>query len=229
MSRASRSGLLVLALTVIVAGLAEARQYAWLGVRIRDISEVEMEELAARHGIREGFGVFVVDVIDATPAARAGIKRGDVVVALDRRPVVEGRVLQRLIAGSSLEVDVRLTVLRADGRHELVMRLAPMPREVAGERVAAEFGFVIRDSQGQGEPPSQGAGSATAAVVAVMRGSVAEKAGLIVGDVILQIGDRPIVTRDAAREALAEASSERPLRLIVRRDRETLAVTIPPP
>src|SRR3989454_6739890 len=51
-------------LLVSVATAADVRQWSWLGVRIRDLSEQEMEEIAARHGIREGFGVVIVEVIE---------------------------------------------------------------------------------------------------------------------------------------------------------------------
>src|SRR5439155_13074299 len=50
------SALLALAL-LLAGGVVEARPWSWLGVRIRDLAEQEMEELAAKHGIREGFGV----------------------------------------------------------------------------------------------------------------------------------------------------------------------------
>src|ERR671924_2436349 len=91
--------LVFLALVIALAGsVAEARPWSWLGVRIRDLSEQEMEEIASRHGIREGFGVFIVEVMADTPAARAGMKNGDIVVAFGDRPVVETRLLQRLIA-----------------------------------------------------------------------------------------------------------------------------------
>src|SRR5256712_5616325 len=85
-------------LLVSVAAAADVRQWSWLGVRIRDLSEQEMEEIAARHGIREGFGVVIVEVIEGAPAARAGLKNGDIVVAFGKRPVTETRLLQRLRA-----------------------------------------------------------------------------------------------------------------------------------
>jgi len=50
-----------------------------------------------------------------------------------------------------------------------------------------------------------------------MRGSAAAEAGLEVGDVLLQVGERAVLTREAAREALAEAALDRPLRLTIRR------------
>lgn len=217
--RALAIGLLLIATPSIVA----AAQWAWLGVRIRDLSEQEMDEISSRHGLREGFGVFIVEVMEGTPAQTAGLKTGDLVVAFEERPVTETRVLQRFIASSAPGKDVRLTVLRAEGRRRLDVRLATMPRSVVGERIGAEFGFVVRD-------PEPGSSSALAVSVVVPK-SAAERGGLEVGDVILQINGSAVMTRDALRDALADAGLDAPLRLTVRRagsaDRLSLILKAP--
>jgi serine protease Do len=228
-ARVLRPALCGLLLVGLLATIGDARSWAWLGVRIRDLSEQEMDELAARHGIREGFGVVIVEVLEGTPAAKAGVKSGDVVVAFDEHPVTETRILQRMIAAASPERDSRLTVLRPEGRRQLAVRLAPMPREVAGDRVAAEFGFVLREADGQGDVPGVRSPVGIPSIAVVLRGSHAEKAGLEPGDLVLAVAQRPVLTRDAARDALAEVSLERPLELAVRRGSERLSVTIPPP
>lgn len=219
---------LALVLLAAVASAADAKDWAWLGVRIRDLSEPEMEELSSRHGIREGFGVMVVEVLDNTAAARGGVKGGDVVVALNGRPVTDTRTLQRLIGASSTEGDTRLTVLRTDGRHQLTVRLTTMPRDIAGERVAAEFGFMLRPiapatSTGPDNPAND-----TPVVGAVARGGSAERAGLQVGDVILAVAERAVVSVDVAREALAVAPVDRPLELAVRREGRYLTLKLSP-
>jgi S1-C subfamily serine protease len=210
--------LLVLALST---SAVDAAQWAWLGVRIRDLSEQEMDEISARHGMREGFGVFIVDVMDGTPAQTAGMKSGDLVVAFEERPVTETRVLQRLIAASAPGKDVHLTVLRSDGRRRVDVRLAPMPRAVVGERIGAEFGFVVRD-------PEPGASSALSVSVVVPKSS-ADRGGLQVGDVILQVNELVVVTRDALREGLADAGLEAPLRLTVRREGSRVSLVLRAP
>ena len=227
MRRAAAGALLML---LLASGIADARPWSWLGVRIRDLSEQEMDDLATKHGIREGFGVVIVDVMEGTPAARAGIKSGDIIVAFDDRPVTETRALQRMIASGPVEREARLTVLRAEGRRALAVRLMPMPHAVAGERVAAEYGFMLREPDGpQPELGGRRPGGAGAPVVSlVMKDSAAARAGLEVGDVILQVEETAVVTRDAAREALAELAPEKSLRLTVRRDDRRLAVEIAP-
>ena len=214
-----------LAVLVLAPSPVRARTWSWLGVTIRDLSEQEMDELSARHGIGEGFGVVIVRVIDDTAAARAGIKPGDIVVAFEGRPVTDTRLLQRLIVRTPVDGDVRLTVLRKEGRRALPVRLMAMPRPIAGERIAAEFGFVLQEPESVPPPAIRPPPSVTF----IARGSVAEKAGLEVGDVILQVNDQPVLTRDAVRDALGDLGLERPLQLTVRRGREHVSLTLPAP
>jgi len=216
-----RAFLGALLMMTVAASAVGAMPWAWMGVRIRDLSEQEMDEIAKRHGIREGFGVVIIEVMEGTPAEKAGIKSGDLVVAFEERPVTDTRLLQRLIGGAGAGQDVRLTVLRTDGRRRLEVRLAAMPRPVLGERIAAEFGFLVREP----EP----AGSAAPTISGVIRRSAAERAGLEVSDVILEVNDQAVETREALREAMADASIEGPLRLTIRRGGSRLSVTLRAP
>jgi len=101
------------------------------------------------------------------------------------------------------------------------VRLAPMPRSVVGERIGAEFGFVVRDS----EP-----GPSTALTVsAVVPKTSADRGGLEAGDVILAVNAVAVVTREALREALADAGLEAPLRLTVRRGWNRLSLVLKAP
>ena len=224
-----RAMLAGLALALLLTAVAEARSWSWLGVRIRDMSEQEMHEISARHGIREGFGVVIVEVLEGAPAAQAGLRNGDIVVAINDRPITETRLLQRLIGAASTEGETRLTVLRQEGRYSLTVRLAAMPREIVGDRVAAEFGFALREAEVPGESAAARPTPGAPTVAAVVRGSAAERTGLQVGDVLLQIGDRAVVTRDAARDALADVPLDQPLPLTIGREGERLRLVVPTP
>jgi serine protease Do len=210
---------------VFAVGAVDARPWAWLGVRIRDLSPEEMDEIAVRHGIREGFGVVIVDVLQETPAARAGLKNGDVVVAFNGRPVTETALLLRLIATAAPESEVRLVVLRrGEGRQAVPVRLSTMPRDQTGDRVASLLGFALREPQSSDAPPA----SVGIPVVTVERGGAAERSGMRSGDVVLAVNEQPVISREAARAALADAGPDRPLRLVVRRDDERMTLTIEP-
>jgi len=216
--------LLFLAVLVLPAE-AEAASWGWIGVRIRDLSEQEMEEISLRHGIREGYGAFIVEVLRDTPAAQSGLKPGDLVVAFKDGPVVDSRSLQRLVAATPVGEEVSLTVLRGDeGRRRLSVRLGTMPPEVVAQRVAAEFGFLVQEAGSEAEARL---GSAPTVAV-VVKGSRAERGGLQIGDLIVEVNGRPVLSRQAVGEALAEATLDQPLKLAVRREGQRLVLTLDP-
>ena len=212
---------------VIFPAVAQAATWGWLGVRIRDLSEQEMEEISTRHGIREGYGALIVEVLKETPAARAGLQNGDLVVAFRDRLVVDTRALQRLVAATPAGQEVVVTVLRREeGRRALRVSVEAMPQAMVAERVAAEFGFVVRDPQEERESLRP---SGVPAIAVVLRGSQADRAGLKAGDVIVEVNGRPVLSRQAVGDALVDVALDQPLRLTVRREGEPLALTVAPP
>jgi serine protease Do len=92
---------------------------AYLGVDYRDIDEPLAEQFQLP--VREG--VIITVVGQGTPAARAGLRQGDIVTALDGKPVRQGGDLRRAIRGQKPGDEVRLRVLRPDGQREIVARL----------------------------------------------------------------------------------------------------------
>ena len=215
----------VTSLVVAEAGAAPDR-WGWLGVRVRDLSEQEMAEISTRHGIREGFGAMIVEVLRETPAESSGLRSGDLLVAVRDLPVVDTRALLRLIASAPVGETVSLTVLRLDeGRRRISVRLGAMPEPVVADRVAAEFGLFVREPEPQ--PEIGGARpSVVPSVSGVLPGSRAARAGVKVGDVLVEVNGRAVVTYEALRAALLSVPAEGPLPLVLRRDGERLSVTL---
>jgi len=228
-----RKGLAFLALLLVVITQAPpaSAAWGWLGVRIRDLSEQEMEDISQKHGLREGFGVVIVEVMKETPAEASGLRSGDLVVAFRDRPVVDTRTLQRLVASTPAGEVVLLTVFRRedDGRRRVTVRVGAMPDTVAADRVAAEFGFLVREPDTQAEGASAHLSAGPPAVGAVVARSPAEAAGLRVGDVLIEVNGRPVLTLAAVREALLAAALDRPLPLVVRRDSERVPLALKAP
>jgi serine protease Do len=222
-------GLLVTLSLATAAEAVAAPRWGWLGVRIRDLSEQETEEISRRHGLREGFGALIVEVLKETPAETAGVQPGDVVVAVSGRPVVDTRTLQRYIGGAPVGEPLAVTVLRKDvGRQRLSITVGGMPDDVASDRVAVEFGFVVREPEPQ--PESGGARPpARPAVAIVVPRSRAEAAGLKTGDVLLEINGRQVTSVAAVRQALLAVPLDRALHLVVGRERERLPLVVAAP
>jgi len=229
----------VLAIVVaLVVGLVAApagggESWGWLGVRIRDLTEAEMEDLSLKLGLREGYGVLIAEVIKDTPAATSGIMEGDLVVAIDGRPVVETRGLQRVVGGTAAGRELALVVLRGGRRTTLRVRVGAMPGDIVAERVAAEFGFLVRPAPGPEGGGGAGADSPPPApgpptVAAVGEGTAAARGGLAVGDRILAVNGGPVASLEALRERLKDVFLRDELRLRVERRTEPREVVLPP-
>jgi serine protease Do len=217
-----------LALTALLLsdGVFAGERWGWLGVRIRDLTEQESEDLTKRLGIREGYGVLIAQVMEATPAEAAGLREGDLVVAIDGRPIVETRALQRVVGATAAGQDVALVVLREQTRRELKVRVGNMPPEVVADRLALEFGFYVRDvSERQSGVPTE---STLPVVAGVAERSSAARGGLLAGDRILAVNGAEVETIEAFRQRTQTLFLRDPIRLRVERKGESVMLTLPP-
>ena len=90
-----------------------------LGVGIQPMTP----ELAQQFGLSETRGVLVNTVAENGPAAKAGIRRGDVIVAFNGKPVSDGNTLRNQIAGTLPGTEVKLTIVRDKREQEIPVTL----------------------------------------------------------------------------------------------------------
>lgn len=117
------------------AVIADLRQYGrtrrgWLGVRIQSVTE----EIAESLGVGKVQGALVASLTESGPAAKAGIKAGDVVVGFNGRGVEEMRRLPRMVAETAIGKTVDVTVLRAG--KELKLKVTVGELEETGQASA---------------------------------------------------------------------------------------------
>jgi serine protease Do len=109
----------------VVKVLAEGKtvERGWLGVRIQPVSE----DVAAALGFDKAKGVLIADVTGDTPAAKAGLARGDIVLTVDGADVNSPRDLTRLIATDAPGSEVHIGVMRAGKPVDLIVTLGTRP------------------------------------------------------------------------------------------------------
>ncbi|HXG10444.1 MAG TPA: Do family serine endopeptidase [Gemmataceae bacterium] len=104
----------------------------YLGVQIKDLTD---RELAARLGVERDGGVLVTTVFDDSPAAKAGIQEGDVIIALEGKPIKESRQLQMAVAALPLGRSVEVTVVRDGKPRRLQVTIEEQPAQFGTTRV----------------------------------------------------------------------------------------------
>jgi Do/DeqQ family serine protease len=94
-----------------------------LGVTIQSVDA----DLASSLSLPAARGAIVTSVTDGGPAARAGIKRGDVITAIDRQPVVDNNSLRNIVASKTPGSNVEVTAVRNGGDQKFQVALAELP------------------------------------------------------------------------------------------------------
>ena len=198
----------------------------WLGVAVQRITP----DLAEAFELEDNRGALVAQVVPGSPAAQAGIERGDVIVRFGDTAVTKVRELPRAVANTPVGEKVEVEVLRG-GHHkaiEVTMAKLEEPTQRAelrqGSSGLAAFGMrvgdltpALRERLGFDEPGG-------AVVTELTPAGPAARAGLTAGDVIVQV-DRKPVENAADLEAKLEAAGKSTL-LLVRRGDSALFVAV---
>jgi serine protease Do len=212
----------------------------WLGVSIQPLGP----DLRQALGLGDTEGALIADVIAKSPAEAGGLKRGDVVIALDGKPISEPGQLSRTIATMPPGTAAQLRVIRDGKERTLEVKVGRQPAE--GEHGAApdELGNESEEHGSNNSAASLGLQLETLAdaarrqlgygrevvgalVTAVAEGSPADEAGMRPGDVILQVDRKEVDSARAVAAALAKANP--PILLLVRRGESTVFLTLSSP
>ena len=195
----------------------------WLGVTTQDVTP----ELGQAFQAPPEGGALVSEVVAGGPAERAGIRRGDVVRRFDGKPVASARELSGKIADMPVGRVVEAQVLRKGGEERLQVRIAEMPgpdlRAAAGEEGEDDgrLGLAVEPVQKELARDLGLTDASGLLVITVEPGTIAEDAGLIPGDVILEVNGTAVRSVVDLRRA-ARAPSREVIVFFARRDGEAV-------
>lgn len=162
----------------------------WLGVRIQNVNE----DIAESLGLSEAAGAIVSNLDEGAPAEKAGVKVGDVILAVDGELVKNTRELARSIGRADPESDVVLTIWRDGKELKLDVNLGLFPEQALANpqqpekkkpikpTMMEEFGLELRTS-----PAGKGVEIAN-----VEPNSVAAEKGLSRGDIIQAVANKEV-------------------------------------
>jgi len=207
----------------------------WLGVSIQELSP----ELAQQFGVPDAKGVLVSDVLDGSPAKRAGLERGDVVTEFDGKPVETPTHLRNVVAQTPVGKKAAVKFIRDKQTRTVDVTIAEQPKSVAqaGEEPGGETlrpAGLLSDLEVQeltGDLARRFGLSASERGLVVVRlraGSPVEEAGVKEGDVILEVNRKPVPTLKAFEQVASKLKKDDSVLLLLKRQGRTSYVTIKP-
>ncbi|HEY3898347.1 MAG TPA: DegQ family serine endoprotease [Chthoniobacter sp.] len=201
----------------------------FLGVGIQDLSD----SLAAQFKTNGTNGALVSQVNNDTPAAKAGLKSGDVIVRYDGKAIDNTRTLRQLVADTTPATKIPLTVMRDGKEVKLDVTVGKMPtKEVAANSSnenaepgsAHHFGMNVQPltpdlAQQLGTKADHGV-----VIDGVEPGSPAATAELQPGDIIVEANRKPVDNVKELKSALA--SNKDSALLLIKRHEASLYVSL---
>ena len=236
----------------VVAQLKDSGKVSrgWIGVQIQPVTK----EIADSLNLKNNEGALVAEPQKDSPAIKAGIEAGDVIVSLDGERVKDARDLSRKIGGMAPGANIKLGILRKGADRTVTLTLGELPaqREGRAEQRRRDFRSdrdqdtdqdTRRDRRGdrseqRGEAadgPRLGlslapAGTEPGVVIAEVDPSgPAAEFGFKAGDVILDVAGKTVATPAEVRKALADARADgkRSVLMRVKSERGTRFVAVP--
>ncbi len=149
---------------------------------------------------------------NGSPAAKAGIKSGDVITAVNGTPVKDARDLARTIAMLAPDSTVKLDIVRQGEAKTVSLTLAQMPndQQVASAETGGQQQSGVPHLGLQVAPASEvaGAGNQGVVVTAVDPDGPAAEQGFQTGTVILDVGGKAVANAGEVRDALVAAKAQ---------------------
>jgi serine protease Do len=179
----------------------------WLGVMIQPVTE----ELATSLELESTRGAVVANLDPEGPAAKAGVKRYDVIVEFDGKPVRQMDELPKLVAAAPVGKEAELKVIRKGEEKKLSVQLGELesePQLASGaepESKPGAYGLKVQSLTPEIAEQLQLEGTKGVLVSGVEPGSPAEEAGLRRGDVILEVNRKSVAEVDEFRDALEQS------------------------
>lgn len=192
----------------------------WIGVDTEDLTP----DLVKKLNLGESGGVLIRAIIENSPAQRAGLHQGDVILSFNNSPTSDSRKLLNRVALTSPGTQARLQLLRQDGtresKHVLIGdRAAYLAQAVGGIRLA-DLGLTVRTLTPQlirelgYRDPFDGV-----VVYNVEYGSPSHEAGFEANDILLAVDDTPLAKAEEFRREIYASDLTRGVRIkVIRRN-----------
>ena len=207
-------------------------QRGYLGVHIQTVSE----EISDSLGLEKAYGALVTRVVEESPAERAGIEAGDIILTYNGKEVSKMRDLPKLVALTTNETEVDLEVWRNDERHTLKVSIGSNKEESMALEMSSDksksgtLGLSVGTLNSENREKYGFEDDVSGVVVTDIdpNGAAAQR-GLREGDIIKRIDKKQISSPDDVKQAIKTSrdSDKKSVLLLVERDKQVRFIVVP--
>ena len=199
---------------------------SWIGVMIQDITP----ELKAKLNLGTEEGALVSDVVSGGPADKAGIKRGDVILRFDGKAIRSTQNLPFVVASTPIGKTVEMEIMRENQRMNLQIKTEELKEEAAEETPAEEagpnLGMEVQEITPEMAKNYNLSRTSGVIIVDVESGSPAGEAGLVPGDIIVEVDKEPVKDLETLNNLLVEVKAGQTILFLIDRGGTTIFVTL---
>ena len=195
----------------------------YLGTTVQKITP----EIADSLGLKQTRGALVAEVLKGSPAERAGVKPGDIIMEFDRKEIKDSADLPPLVARVTPGTTVQMKILRDGKEATLPLSVGEMKEnEVVASAQEGDLGLTVQPvtpeiAQSLGLDRPDGL-----VITEVKPGSAADEAGLRAGDLIAEINRRPVKNLADYNREMARNEKGKSILLLVRRGQSSLFLAL---
>ena len=207
----------------------------WLGVAIQDLTP----ELATQFGITDTKGVLVSDVMDDSPAKKAGFERADIIIEYDGKSMDSPTHLRNAVAQTPIGKKVSVKLIRDKKPKTIEVVIVEQPKSLGQpsaeeSRESAVPTGVLSDldvRELNEELTARYGLKATergVVVVKVKPGSTVEEMGVREGDIILEVNRKAVGSLKSYEQAASGLAKDQAVLLLLKRKGQTIYLTLRP-
>ena len=196
----------------------------WLGVAVQDMTD----NLVRYFRLNRSRGALVVKVFKESPAAQAGVKRGDVILAVDNQDVPGKSGYRQTLASYTVDDFLSLEVLRNGKRHKFRLRVSAIPQRLAADFAMHWLGMRVRSITRPLIRRYRLGTEKGVVIVTVEPNGAVGRVGIRPGDVIRQINQESINDENDFNRVIVQVGNRSSVLLLVQRGRNGYYVTLEP-
>ena len=204
-------------------------QRGFLGITLQRVDQ----KLAKSFGMETPKGALVTQIIKDSPAEKAGVKVGDVVLAFNGKPINKSQDLPPLVALSDIGKEAQLTILRDGKESTLKVTIGNLDdasgiASVSSDKANA-WGMELKNLASEERSALNFHDDGGVLIARIAPQSAAEESGLRAGDIILAVGGLEVAKVEQVTDVLRQVPKNRPVPVLIHRNGNTLFLALIPP